>query len=52
VVEYALAESWTSPWTWPARPSHDLGAALCAAAVFVAGTLVVTVRGARDSAGE
>ena len=52
VVEVALAESWTTPWTWPARPPHDLGAALCTVAVFVAGALVITVRGARDSAHE
>lgn len=52
VVEVALAESWTTPWTWPARPPHDFGAALCTVAVFVAGALVITVRGARDSAHE
>jgi hypothetical protein len=52
VVECALAESWTTPWTWPARPTHDLGAALCATVVFAAGVLVITVRGARDSARE
>ena len=52
LAEYALTENWTSPWTWPARPSHDLGAWLCAAAVCVAGLIVVTVRGARDSARE
>jgi len=51
---WALATSrdWTTPWIWPGRPPHDLGAALCAAAVFAAGTVVITVRGARDSAGE
>jgi hypothetical protein len=46
----ALSAAWTTPWTWPARPPHDLGAALCAALVFAAGTIVITVRGARDSA--
>ena len=52
LTECALAESWTSPWTWAARPPHDLGAALCAAAVCAAGLVVVTARGARDSARE
>lgn len=52
VAEYALSENWTSPWTWPVRPSHDLGATLCAAAVYAAGMFAVTVRGARDSARE
>src|ERR1700734_2841690 len=42
----ALSAAWTTPWTWPARPPHDLGAALCAALVFAAGTIVITVRGA------
>jgi hypothetical protein len=39
----------TTPWVWPARPPHDLGAALCAAAVFAAGTALITLRGARES---
>jgi hypothetical protein len=37
----------TTPWLWPARPPTDVGAALCAGAVFVAGVVVVSVRGAR-----
>lgn len=52
VAEFALAESWTTPWIAPARPSHDLGAALCTAAVGAAGALILTLRGARDSAPE
>lgn len=48
----ALAEPWTTPWVWPARPPHDRGAAICAALVFAAGVAVITVRGARDSARE
>jgi hypothetical protein len=44
----ALSQGWTTPWIWPARPPHDLGAALCASAVFAAGTVAVTVFGARD----
>jgi hypothetical protein len=54
---YALYTQWhgpaqTTPWIWPGRPGHDLGAAVCAGLVFAAGTVVITVRGARDPAGE
>ena len=52
VAEYALLEPWTTPWVWPARPPHDRGEALCAALVFAAGVVVITVRGARDTARE
>jgi hypothetical protein len=57
VGAYALYTQWhgpplTSPWLWPARPPHDLGAAICAALVFGIGIVVVSVRGARDPAGE
>jgi len=50
---YALYTQWhgpalTTPWLWPARPAHDLGAALCAGLVFTAGIAVITIRGARD----
>jgi hypothetical protein len=48
----ALTGKWTTPWTWPARPPHDRGAAICAALVFVAGAAVITVRGARDRSRE
>jgi hypothetical protein len=48
----ALGAAWTTPWIWPARPPHDRGAALCAALVFAAGVVVITVRGARDTARE
>jgi len=48
----ALTEKWTTPWTWPARPPHDRGAAICAALVFAAGVAVITVRGARDRSRE
>ncbi|HLQ53083.1 MAG TPA: hypothetical protein VK162_02295 [Streptosporangiaceae bacterium] len=47
-----MSSDWTTPWTWPARPAPDLGAAICAAPVFAAGIAVITVRGARDSARE
>jgi hypothetical protein len=54
---YALYTQWhppalSSPWLWPARPPHDRGGALCAAAVFGAGLAVIAVRGARDPAGD
>ncbi len=52
LATFAIGQGWTTPWAWPDRPPHDLGAALCAAVVFVAGTAVITVRGARDSAHE
>ena len=49
LAEGALADGATTPWAWPARPPHDLGGALCAGAVFAAGLLATTVRGARES---
>jgi hypothetical protein len=54
---YALYTQWhhpalTTPWLWPGRPPHDLGAALCAGLVFAAGVAAYTVRGARDHADE
>jgi hypothetical protein len=53
---YALYTDWhpptlSTPWLWPGRPPHDVGGALCAAAVFAAGLIAITVRGARESAG-
>jgi hypothetical protein len=48
----ALEAAWATPWTWPARPPHDRGAALCAALVFAAGMVVITARGARVTANE
>ena len=54
---YALYTQWhppalTTPWIWPARPPHDLGAAICAGLVFTVGMAVFMVRGARDPADE
>jgi hypothetical protein len=54
---YALYTQWhppalTTPWLWPARPPHDVGGALCAGLVFACGVVVLTVRGARDRAGD
>jgi hypothetical protein len=50
---YALYRQWhgpalTTPWIWPARPAHDLGAAICAGLVFAAGLAAVAARGAHD----
>lgn len=57
VGAYGLYTQWhgpalTTPWIWPARPPHDLGAAVCGAIVFTIGIAVTSVRGARDSVGE
>jgi hypothetical protein len=54
---YALYTQWhhpalTTPWIWPSRPPHDLGAAICAGLVFTVGMTVFAVRGARDRADE
>jgi hypothetical protein len=54
---YALYTQWhhpalTTPWLWPGRPPHDLGAAICAGLVFATGVAAITVRGARDVASE
>ena len=48
ITETALNGAPTTPWVWPARPPHDVGAALCASAVFAAGIVAVTVIGARE----
>ncbi|MGI8446393.1 MAG: hypothetical protein ACR2MP_04230 [Streptosporangiaceae bacterium] len=47
VALFAISDGWTTPWLWPGRPPHDLGAALCAGLVFAAGIVAATVRGAR-----
>jgi len=52
LTESMLAGDRTSPWVWPTRPPHDLGAALCAAGVFAAGAVLVMLRGPRESARE
>jgi hypothetical protein len=48
VTEVALTGHPTTPWVWAGHPPGDLGAALCATAVFGAGVAAVTVLGARD----
>jgi hypothetical protein len=57
VAAYALYTLWhgpglSSPWIWPARPAHDVGAWICAGLVFAAGLVAVAARGARDPVGE
>jgi hypothetical protein len=54
---YALYSLWhgpvlTTPWIWPARPPHDVGAAVCAGLVFACGVAAISLRGARDPVGE
>lgn len=44
---YALTQHWQTPWTWPARPGDDLGAAVCAYALLAASLLAITVIGPR-----
>jgi hypothetical protein len=46
-AEYALAEAWRNPWTWPVRPPTDRGAWICACVVFAVGLLAFALRGAR-----
>ena len=57
VGAYGLYTQWhgpalTTPWIWPARPPHDVGAEISAALVFTIGIVITSVRGARDPAGE
>jgi hypothetical protein len=57
IAAYALYTQWhgpalSTPWIWPARPTHDVGAGICAGLVFVAGLVAVTARGAGDPVGE
>jgi hypothetical protein len=52
MAEFTLPGNWHSPWMWPARPAHDVGAAVCAGLVFLVGAIAITVRGARDSTSE
>jgi hypothetical protein len=52
IAEYALTASWHTAVLWPARPPHDLPAALCAGAVFLAGATLITLRGTRETADE
>ncbi|MCO5995055.1 hypothetical protein [Actinoallomurus rhizosphaericola] len=54
IAMYAQYTLWhgpavTTPWTWPARPPYDVGAAVCAGLVFTAGMAVTAVRGGPGS---
>ena len=49
VVEGGLAGGWSTPWLWPGRPPGDLGGALCAAAVFAAGVIALTLLGTQGA---
>jgi hypothetical protein len=49
LTETMLSGGRSSPWVWPTEPPHDIGAALCAAGVFAAGALLITLRGVRES---
>jgi hypothetical protein len=48
ITEGALAHRLTTPWIWAAHGPHDFAPAVCAALVFAAGLVLVTVRGDRD----
>jgi hypothetical protein len=52
ITEGALAHRSTTPWVWPTRPPHDRGGAICAGLVLVAGLVLITVRGPRESGRE
>jgi hypothetical protein len=57
IAAYALYTQWhppalSTPWIWPARPTHDVGAGICAGLVFAAGLVAITARGACDPVGE
>ena len=48
VGAYAFTDHWQTPWTWPARPGADGGAALCAFGFLAASLLAITVIGPRQ----
>ncbi|GIF63284.1 hypothetical protein Ais01nite_13190 [Asanoa ishikariensis] len=57
IATYGLYTQWhgpalTTPWIWPARPSADIGAALCAGLVFLVGVAAIAFRGARDASSD
>jgi hypothetical protein len=52
LCEWAILNHRTSPWLWPTRAAHDSAAALCATLSFVAGAVLITVWGARQTAAE
>ena len=51
-AEYALAEAWRNPWTWPVRTPTDRGAWICACLVFAVGLIAFALQGARTRLAE
>ncbi len=49
IAEGAFAHRSTTPWIWPTRLPHDRGGAICAGLALVAGLVLITVRGPRES---
>jgi hypothetical protein len=45
--QYALDETWSAPWTWPARPPADRGGWIAAVTVLAVALLAYTLRGPR-----
>jgi hypothetical protein len=52
IAEFSLTGTWNNALLWPARPPHNLPAALCAGAVFLAGAALITLRGTRETGDE
>ena len=50
--QYATAEAWNAPWTWPARPPADLGGWIAAVTVLAVALLAYTLRGPRTRPGD
>ncbi len=47
ICQYALIANYSEPLTWPTRPPADRGGWIVAMAVFAAGLIAFTIRGAR-----
>jgi len=52
LAAYAVADHWTTPWAWPARPAGDTGASVCAIGLLFAAAVVIIVVGPRDRASD
>jgi hypothetical protein len=50
IAAYAVAGKRTSPWTWPARPGHDVGGAVRALSPLAVAVIAITVLGPRGRA--
>lgn len=50
VAAYAVSDHWTTPWTWPARPTGDAGASVCAIGLLFVSALAIIMVGPRDRA--